>query len=346
VAIDNSENLSETPSTASITPVIYPITPTGFTAIQNGENVLLVWDDNAANDIAGFELRTGATFNSGSLLITGLKSTTYEFSADSEGLKRYHIKAINNAGNYSKQAATAEVTITNLPGKNIIFTFDEISFKSGTHSNTQFGTTSITCLTLPGYCSDYQGYTCDGFGTVGVLKLALNGSNYYPSGIYQTTIKDMGDIITARISCNFASPNILLNTGIAARLEFRISTNGTTWGDWKPFMPTIMTFRYVQFQVLLTTDNVSKSPEIGQFTDAIDVPDTPKEGITIVSVGGATINFGNTYHVTPVFLPTAIGSGVRCEVVSVDLSSAIIKVVKALTGEDVGGIVHWRVNGY
>ena len=80
--------------------------------------------------------------------------------------------------------------------------------------------------------------------------------------------------------------------------------------------------------------------------------DIEKTGSAIVPGDGQTVAYGFTFlggsgpDNTPIFTPTAIGAGLRAEVVSAGLSSAVVRVVNALTGADVGGTITYRVKGY
>ena len=170
-AVDNSGNESTTPATANITPTVYPVAPTGFMAVQNGDYAYLYWNKNSATDIAGYEIRQGTIFNNGSLIQTGITGTDLSVSVSTEMTYRYHIKAINHAGNYSEDAATAEVAIYGLTPKNVILCFDELTLQSGTHINTEFGSSHYTCITFPGRCNEYPSTQCSQVGGSVVLKL-------------------------------------------------------------------------------------------------------------------------------------------------------------------------------
>jgi predicted phage tail protein len=171
-AVDNSGNESINPKAANIIPTVYPATPTGFTAIQNGDYVYLYWNKNDATDIAGYEIRQGVLFNNGTLVQTGITGTDLLVPVSTETNYRYHIKAINKAGKYSLIDATAEVAVYGLTPRNVILSFDEMVLQNGTHSNTEFGSSHYTCLTLGGRCGDYPSTQCNQVGGSEVLKLA------------------------------------------------------------------------------------------------------------------------------------------------------------------------------
>ncbi|MBP2639327.1 MAG: hypothetical protein H6Q66_278 [Firmicutes bacterium] len=347
-AVDNSGNESLVLAAADITPAICPTTPNGFTAVQNGEYVYLYWNKNNATDIAGYEVRQGALFNNGSLVKTGITGTDLSVPVSSETTYRYHIKAINNAGKYSEDAAVAEVIIYGLPPKNVILSFDEMTLQNGIHTNTIFGSSYYNCLTFPGRCSDYLSTQCNQVGGATVLKL----QDGQTSGSYLTVRKDLGKLIKVNLAANFISTG-LLSGGNSATLYYRNSRDGMNFEDWKVFVPIIITTRYLDFRADLSSGDPTHYPiEVGIFTETIDVDDVEKIGSATIAVGGTPADYGYTFlggsgpGNTPVFTPTAIGSGLRAEVVSVGLSSAVVKVVNATNGTDTGGTITYRVKGY
>ncbi|MDR3563483.1 MAG: hypothetical protein P4N59_18900, partial [Negativicutes bacterium] len=372
-AVDNSGNESANPKSVEITPVIYPAAPKGFTAVQNGEYVYLYWNKNSETDVSGYEIRQGPTFDSGSLVQTGITGTDLSVPVNSETKYSFHIKAINNSGNYSEDA-TATVAIYGLPPKNMYLTFDELALQSGTHSDTQFGVSEYNCLTLPGQCDDdrYEGWQCNQVGGAVVLKLQgpldyIEDIDSLPSfddltattpsyGVYTTTIIDLGQVMKVNLAVDFIS-TALLSVGNSSTLRFCYGQDKDHLEEWKDFAPVTLTTQCIQCQVILSsTDQVPI--EVGTFTVNIDVDDIETTGSTTVATGGSAIAYGYTFlggpgpdgldepNGTPIFTPTAIGEGLRAEVISVGVSSARVKVVNAINGTDVGGTITYRVKGY
>jgi hypothetical protein len=266
----------------------------------------------------------------------------------SETRYRFYIKAINNAGNYSKDAAIAEVAVYGLTPKNMILSFDEITLQSGTPINTEFGSSSYTCLNFGGECDDYPEIQCNQAGGSVVLKLQ-NGQS---TGEYLAARKDLGGLIKVNLAVDFIS-SALLGGGNSAKLWYRDSRDGTTFGDWRIFTPVTLTTRYIDFRAVLESIDQTNYPiEVGTFSASFDVDDIERSGSAIIAVGGATVSYGFTFwggsgpDNTPIFSPTAIGEGRRAEVISVGLSSAVVKVVDAVTGTDTGGTITYRVKGY
>ena len=142
-----------------------------FRVFQNGEYVELFWDKHQEPDVVSYEIREGSFFDGSSLVATGVTVCSYKYKVSTERDYRYHIKAINRSGNYSLASASANVTVANLPPKNVINEYDQITLANGTHNNTEFGTSLINFSNIGGKFSDYKTTKFSDIGGQTVLKL-------------------------------------------------------------------------------------------------------------------------------------------------------------------------------
>lgn len=323
---------------------VEPSNVTGLVAYQNGDTVELYWDKIPDNDVTGYEIREGYSFDSGALVSTGVANTDYTMAIDTARFYHYFVKAINSSGKYSKTAASVSLTVSNLSPRNVIQTFDEIALESGTHDNTGFGSSLINFQTIGGKWSDYPTTKFSEVGGSSVLKLAKDSNgNYATSGIYTSAVIDIASIITCNVTTLFTS-SVNLKGGSAA-LQVRASQDGTTWLDWEGFKPIQRTFRYIQFRILLETIDITKTPEVNQCIVSIDVPDTDIALTATISTGGTTVSYGHTYYAIPAVVPAAIGENLHAELISKTLSDCVIKIKNA-SNTDVGGTADIRIKGY
>ena len=142
-----------------------------FQVAQNGEYVELQWDKSTDADVTGYKIIEGSNFESGTMVVDGVTTTNFEYKVDTERTYQFHIKAINRSGKYSQFATITRVTVTNLPDKNVVLQYDEIVLKSGTHTNTEFGTSLINASNIGGRASDYPNTKASEVGGQMVLKL-------------------------------------------------------------------------------------------------------------------------------------------------------------------------------
>jgi len=330
-------------ATHGIQATVEPSDITGLQALQNGNNVLLSWNEVADLDVIGYEIREGPSFNLGRLIATGVTDVTYQVPVDSERSYNFCVKAINLAGFRSVNAASAVITVSDLLPTNVIFSFDELSLQSGTHENTEFRASNYRFSNFPGRFSDYPTTRFNEVGAATVLALA--GSNL--NGTYTCARKDVGQVIQASLTAEF---NCFTNFDgdSFGKLQFRSSTDGTNFTEWKDFKPVLATFRYLDFRIIITRGQATDNPEVSYCIIKVDVPDFDTAGrAASVAVGGTVISFGHTYWSIPVVVATAVGVGVFAEIVpnSETVTGFVVKV-KNYSGSDVGGVINWQARGY
>lgn len=340
----NVAKLYSDQAAATLYCTLEPLTVSNFRVYQNGEYVEMYWDKATEADVVGYEIREGSSFSIGSLVATGQMTMSYKYIVDVERTYQYHIKAINRSGYYSLSAVSGSVIVSELPLRNIIESFDELSLASGTHVNTAFGGSQYRFSNLGGKFSDYTTRKFSELGGATVLTLAMNGPVYHSSGTYTCKQIDIGQIVTANISAYFVS-TVLWVPGTSATLQFRTSRDGNTFTDWQDFKAVQATFRYLEFRTVLATTDTAKTPEVNHFTISVDVPDTDLSLTAIVAAGGTTIKYGQKFYTIPVVTPTAIGENLFAQVISKTTSSVTLKV-KDSSSKDVGGIVDLRIKGY
>lgn len=330
-------------ATYSISVTLEPSNVTGFQALQNGNNVLLSWTGISDLDKTGYEIREGPSFNLGRLVATGITDTSFQAQVDTERTYTWWIKARNVAGRVSVLAASAVVAVSNLLPVNIIASFDELALKTGTHSNTEFRTSNYRWSNFPGRFSDYPTTLWSEIGAATVL--ALTGTNL--TGTYTCARKDLGGVVQVQLTSSF-NCFTMWDGDSYGRLEFRQSTDGVTFTDWKDVRPALATVRYLDYRVRIGRGATTDNPEVTACVEKADVPDVNRAGgPVVVSVGGTTIPFGHTFYTAPSVVATAIGSGIYAEIVPGSVTTTQFRViVKNLAGMDVGGSINWMARGY
>jgi len=369
-AVDNSYNYSENAAHVSITGKVNPDNVTNFQAVQNGEYVALSWAKVANTDLAHYEIRMGMGFDTGSLIVSGIKNNFYNVKVDQNKIYYFTIKAVNNAGYYSQSYPVEAINVQNLPPKNVILSFNELELRTGTLENCIFSVSGYLWRDLDKTWDEYETETWDSFGGESVLRLGTDDGKYLledesggylledgsgvllkealdeipSSGSYTSSVKDMGQVITANVTSEFVTTQGT-DPDISAILQCRISNDNVTWSAYKDFVPALMTFRYIQFRVVMSTLDDSKTPQVSVLKLYIDVPDTVKSGKETIGVGGETISFGHTYYTLPAVVASSVGAGLRTEISAITETGFTVKVLNAAS-EDVGGDISWQSVGY
>ena len=342
----NSAGYYSDETSADIRCKVEPTNANNFIAYQNGEEVELYWTKSVDVDVIGYEIREGSSFSTGMLVTTGVTNNFFSTKVDIERLFQYHIVAINRAGFKSSDPQTAKILVENLPPKNVILSVDELSLQDGTHTNTEFGESMINFQTVGGTFVDYPTTHWTDLGGSDVLKLQKDTATgkYKESGVYELRQIDVGSIITADISCYFVS-TVMYTGGTSAILRFRSSLDGVNWIEWMDFRRVQRRFRYLEFKVLLATEDTSRTPEVNHLLISIDVPDTDIALTCNIVPGGTTVPYGHTFYMVPNVTASAIGAFVHASVVSRNKTECVVKVLDA-ENNDVGGTADIKIKGY
>lgn len=312
----------------------------GFQAVQDGGSVAFLWLKNPETDIAGYELREGFTWDTAQVIADGLTQTEATIPVSVERAYHYMIKAINRAGYYSPQPATASLTVEHLPPKNVLLTWDDIALQDGTHKDTRFATNPVTWANTPGRWSDYADRRWLDMGGGLVLTLAAGKT----SGVWTSPVRDAKRVISANLSCDFV---LLSRSGGTAELQFRVSQDGTAWTNWARWTPHQGTLCYIQYRVIFTAKDAAHPPYVTVLRATVDMPDVVKAGRAVVSATQEVdIDYGFVYAIPPTVVLTADGATKRALIVGTPgVTSCRVKIVDT-AGKTTTGVINWTSYGY
>jgi len=341
------ETAVSTAPSAIITPIGKSAKPddlTSFLVNQTRDSIYFGWTEVADIDVkygGGYEIRTGADWDSATLVRTNLKGNSYstrDFKTGSS--QKYWIKARDASGNYSETALEAQITVDNIPFQNVVMTFSEDAAWDGTRDNTAISGANLIIST--------------GFTT----------------GTYTTKIKDVGYVATFGIAVEVATSitqGTKFNTdGVtafntsaterftgqeapgAATFEIRTSEDNITWTSWADYQVGDYKCRYYQLRMTLTRENASASLTCTNFNHFADLPDVDEKGEERVTVAadGVGITFSKTFHEAPNLNVTIVtGNGVYYRLT--DLSTTGVTAVKLYNHAGVlqTGTFRWHAHG-
>lgn len=83
-----------------------------FTAIKEMTSVVLKWDANVELDLAGYEVREGKSWDSGTVLHATFAGTMFAINKTAAGTFNFHIRAVDTSGNYSANVTTCSLTLS------------------------------------------------------------------------------------------------------------------------------------------------------------------------------------------------------------------------------------------
>ncbi|KKN31284.1 hypothetical protein LCGC14_0825490 [marine sediment metagenome] len=323
---------------------------TNLDLVRVGDSIYLTWDAVETNiDLKGYELRVGASW--GTALIVGTNITERRFSTTNfaPGIQTFMVKAINNAGLYSENAALYLVTVDPRINDNVVLTRNEET---------------------EGYPGTKTNMTVNGDGDLELDAGQVTGSYITPS-------IDIGDKLESRVHLDFeayqldkvltwaaatyawssvwATTRTIAGTGesleITQTVEVAFSDNDVDWTDWAAFVVGEYSFRYIRFRISVTTTSTDYGYLIDKMIITIDVPDVfdSDKDVAITSAPKAILfsDHSKTFLIIPAI---AIGiqnaaTGDYYTITNKSVTGFTIEVFDS-TDTSKNAVLDWVVRGY
>jgi hypothetical protein len=296
-----------------------PANVSKFNIIQNGTTLKAIITPNNEPDIRNYELRRGASWGASALVKTFTENTT-TFTATEEGTQTYWVKAVDNSGNYSADAAKVIISVLGLPAQNIILSRNEnLTEWSSTHMYYDYwGRWQISSPATIGSMANFAdifGCTIIYNDAQIILPVIDTGPNVFAEGYYY--IDPWGDIqLLSTKTINdyfhffdmFDDPVVLVtpqykvetflgvnvtynqNENNYVNVEYATSIDNLNWSDWAPIINNQFFGRYVKPRLLPVSLNNQTNVVITAALTKVDVPDL-EEFIENVAVPAAKTHF-------------------------------------------------------
>lgn len=330
-----------------------PSDVTSFLVNQNRDTMKFGWVEVNDEDLYGYEIRKGSTWESGQVVATGIRHTNnYESSIIEGADQSFWIKAMDTSGNYSENATEAVVTVEVIPFQNIIQTYEEGPDWAGTHDETGIEEDGGLLIiepdpgasfdTLGGTFASHEGRRFSGVpGSTGVYTTPVRDVGYRaPFNILIDAIAIASDATAAfddDPGATFGSDPLRRFSGYevagALAFEIRTSDDNITWTDWQAYQQGDYNCRYFQLRMTITNSDVSINLVVPYFNYIVDLPDVDEygtEGEVTVAGSGADIVFEKTFHQTPHVAVTILsGSGIYYVLSGLDTTGFNVKLYNA-----------------
>jgi hypothetical protein len=269
-----------------------PATPTGFGIAQDGANLNFRWDAATDGVAVGYEIRVGTTWEDGVLVADAIAASPYSWPWWSSGSRKFHVKAVDASGRYSRAAANATILIEALVDHVTANTLNESGGGfAGTKTHMEVDGGVLRLELVPAHF----GAATDPFGSFdGVPCFA----KYWPVGVYESATVNLGQLETERLEVELAgtqpaptglpfaavhrpalgarqtrdeTPVPLGTKGTAARNSWRFTpipppdvkveidtspTNAGAWDGWRPYAPGLYSFWRCRFRITATGDGL------------------------------------------------------------------------------------------
>lgn len=143
----------------------------GLVAFQNGNTIELYWDAVQQDDIVGYEVREGLSFDTSLVVESRITAISDVLSIDVPRTYKYYVRAINQSGHLSRNPAKVNLAVSNLLPRNVIESYDIIERDAGVHNLTEFAQSDYNFQTIGRRFSDYPKTRFQDIGGTKVIRL-------------------------------------------------------------------------------------------------------------------------------------------------------------------------------
>lgn len=369
----------ETGETAAITIVgltAPPANVTGFGAMQNGNDIVMRWNAVADADLAGYEIREGASWTKGTTVaVKDATQTTASWQPPMPGTYRFWIKAFDQCipPVYSTTAAPATITATTVATLNIVDQGDDVALAApGTTTGMCYIPTPTPVIALISGLTDTD-LPASWTDTTNA-DLGSYAGTADMTGSYESLTLDLGRVAdcTIRVACAYdsAMPAGVTDLALASRtdLDFPLDTdlditsNGrcdifSRWSDdnltWTAYQqvtgPVSIHARYWQWQAVCTVDTIGASFNYQELPWIVDVSEIDHAIYgQAISASGTTItlaSLGLAFFLDYQVKPAALGTAALYPVVEKAASQFTVRLFDA-SGVGVAGTVDLNIRGF
>ena len=297
-----------------------PADVTNFAIDYQDQTAVLTWTPSADLDLAYYHIRfspdTAHTYQNTTVLVEKVSPPANSVIVPAKaGI--YYIKAFDLLGHESNNALAVIGTISEFQGQTLASTITEETAFSGTHSNT-VAIDNILKLDSSGNFDSYSGNFDDATG------LFDQGTGVASSGTYTFANQiSLGAKYQGRVSSflnvdyldyinnfdsmagNFDSVAGLFDGGSStvdmdAKLFIATSDDNSTFTAFRPFQDGNYAFRYARFQLQLTSNIASATPQVNNCQVKLFMTDrTEKEQNIASGAGTKAVTFTNAFFAEP-----------------------------------------------
>jgi hypothetical protein len=313
-----------------------PENVTGFTAGQNGNVVVLKWDQVSDIDLAGYEIRYiavgGSNWDAAIALTKVTRGTQVTSAALPPGSWTLLMAARDTSGNYSTGKTPYDIDVTN--AFDIIYQLEQAPDWLGTKTNFVEHWTGVL---VP---DSQDAASIDTWDTFDIFV-----PNPYATCTYEAPEKDIGFIDTVRLWASYAAAlgpgEIVGFPNPTLQVDYH---SGAGYDGFEAWTIGDVTGRYFKEKLVLNTaDGVAY---ISSFKPTLDVTAHTEQAIgVVIGAGGTAITFTNRFHYTPnIQLTVQGGSGLTPSFTGQSATGFTAHVYDS-TGTEVGGTINWTATG-
>ncbi len=293
VGVSGASSTYVTAQRTIIGSILPPSDVTDFSCnIINGE-AHLSWEQISDLDLAFYQIRystltSGATWQNSVSLVEKVSRPATSIVVPAR-VGSYCIKAVDKLGNFSINETIIATNVTTIGNFNNITTQSENPNFTGTKTNLTLDS-NLLRLTDLGSNGTYDFASVIDIGAVHTSRITATLAQFAenPSELFDS---ESGDFDDKTGSFDGDSPS---NSN--AHLEIAVSSDNSTFTEFKNFVIGDYTARYLKFRLVLISRDGVTTPVISQATVTVDMEDRIQSGNDILSGAGTkTVAFTNPY---------------------------------------------------
>ncbi len=298
-----------------------PANVTGFATNILGDSAHLQWTSVGDLDLDHYQIRfstatSGATWHGAAVLVDRVAKDATGISVPAM-VGTYLVKAVDQTGNESENAALLVSTIQTIASMNAVATVTESPTFAGTHGNTRV---------FEGGLQLAQADTVDDWPDVdAVTNWDMGNAGLDASGTYTFADPfDLGAVYTSRLTSEITVDGVNLTDNIDDwpdvdavtnwdgttpdqwNAELQVRTTGDdpagtpTWSAWQTFTVGDYTARAFEFRIVLHSLEFGVSPKVTSLVVQIDMPDRiAAEDDVTVPAAGLNVTFSPAFRAKP-----------------------------------------------
>jgi len=279
---------------------VAPSAVSGFTVVQEGNNLRFKWNAITDADLFGYKISSGAVFAT-SIPVTEdyLGGIEYIETAATNGTKTFWIVAVDNSGNVSTPVSYS-IDVEGLT-TNIAFDSSAIDMINDITDRNNIAieyipVSGFNSRTIPSFTNDTLQQWDD---TTDLDGVAWDFPVLSAAADFTTEPFDLGGVTTGKIE-------LTMGTVLTGSVDFVIEINTAdtldAWNGWQVFTTGNYTCRYYKFKVSFTPTDVNTGKlNVYSLSTVFDVIDKVETGIVTITNAstGLAVTYTTPFEVAP-----------------------------------------------
>ncbi len=351
-AKDIAGNFS-TPTAVNI-PINSPSKVLNIIADIIDNNVLLYWGAPVVGygqvPIDQYEVRKGATWETGTLIGSNANSTFTSIFEQAAGEYSYWIAAIDTAGNYG-EAVKLSAKVNQPP--DYVLRNNYNSTLLGTKVNFYLDNGGLVgpVITSQLWSTHFSGNNWNTPADQVTAGYPIYATPGVTSGSYEEILDYGTNILSTIATSNITISNITGTVTNVCTLSWKLNI-GDPWTVMSTGSNVVLlpVFRYLRVQYAFSCTGLNNLVRISSLNIKLDIKQRSDSGNAVAVVGGTQVNFGYPfiYVDTPIVQPSSTTTPlvpVVNYVGTVNPTNFTVRIFN-LSGVEVGGAFSWAVKGY